>query len=154
MSTEGQRDGPGVRHTGEDLKEGDIVHVDDTVAEYGVVTCVDPVWVHYIRSGLEARSRSVPTYQIVDIDEILGADSAGATHLLDREENEVIIMQLSEDRSQHFEQKRFDVGPKKIGEYLAWFVNRHDREWVRESMPPEARAALDAHREDNGGESA
>jgi hypothetical protein len=91
---------------------------------------------------------------VIDVDEILGADSSGATHLLDREEHEVIVMQLSEDRSAHYEDKRFDVGPTQIGEYLAWVVDRHDREWYRESMPPVARAALDAYREENGGESA
>lgn len=152
MSIDGQRSGPGIRRQPDDLQEGDVVHVDDLVAEYGVVTRVDPVWIHYVRSGLEARAAAVPAYQVVDVDEILGADSADATHLLDRQENEVIVMELSEDRSQHYEAKRFDVGPTEIGEYLAWVVDRHDREWFRETMPPAARAALDAYREENGGE--
>ena len=152
MSTDSQRGGPGIRRRPEDLQEGDVVHVDDFVAEYGVVTRVDPVWIHYVRSGLEARAAAVPAYKVVDVDEILGADSADATHLLDGSENEVIVMQLSEDHSVHSEADRFDVGPQEIGQYLAWVVDRHDREWFRETMPPAARAALDAYREENGGE--
>lgn len=154
MSTEGQRGGPGIRRTAEDLQEGDVVHVDDLVAEYGIVTRVDPVWIHYVRSGLEARARSVPAYQVINVDEILGADTGDATHLLDRDAHEVIVMELSENREHHYEAKRFNVSPQQIGEYLAWVIDRHDREWIRDSMAPGARAALDTYREEHGGGSA
>lgn len=150
-TTDPDREGPGIRREAADLQEGAVVHVDDIHAEYGVVTRTDPAWIHYVRSGLEARARAIPAYQVVDADEVLGVDSEDATHLWDRAASEVRVMQRSEDTQSHFEAERFEVPQDSLGRYLVWLETEHDREWRADCMPEHVRELLEQARVDGGG---
>lgn len=133
MATD-QRQGPGIRREAQDLREGDVVQHCEVYADYGVVTRVDPTWVHFAIAGLEVRARSLGEVQVVDVDDVLGVDSAYATHLYDRDAGEVRVMQRSEDGTEYYLDSTQDVPRDQLGAYLVWVVDQ-GREWLPGSMP-------------------